>query len=272
MECKVNSISLHYEEFGSGKPVLCLHGFPQDSRTMIGCIEPAIKDLGEYRRIYLDLPGMGKSGAGDWIKNADVMLEVVTEFIRQVIKDESFLLAGLSYGGYLTLGLLLKTDLKIESVFLICPCVKSEHKKRRTAVKDKLIIGRDFYQRHKNHPDFNGFLESAVLADDETWVRYQKEILAGSKSVDPDFTSKYERDGYGFSFEPELQKIEYNKPIYVITGRQDNCVGYEDCEALLAHRPGTVFLCLDDAGHNLQLDRKDAFNQFLRQWLDETRR
>lgn len=54
---------------------------------------------GEFRRIYLDLPGMGKSGAGDWIKNADVMLEVVKEFIRQVIKEESFLMVGLSYGG-----------------------------------------------------------------------------------------------------------------------------------------------------------------------------
>lgn len=271
MECTVNSISLHYEEFGAGKPVLCLHGFPQDSRTMTGCIEPILKYSGEFRRIYLDLPGMGKSGAGDWIKNADVMLEVVKEFIRQVIKEESFLMVGLSYGGYLTLGLMYQNDLKMESAFLICPCVKSEHKKRNTEIKDRLVMGDTFYQEHKDEPGFNVFLESAVLANDETWLRYQKEIRAGSQSVDKDFTAKYERDGYGFSFESDLRRIEFNKPVYVITGRQDNCVGYRDCEALLAGWPQTVFLCLDYAGHNLQLDQKDAFNQFLQEWLDKNR-
>lgn len=271
MECKVNSISLHYEEFGAGKPVLCLHGFPQDSRTMIGCIEPVLKDSGGFRRIYPDLPGMGKSGAGDWIKNADVMLEIVKEFIRQVIKDESFLLVGLSYGGYLSLGLMFQNDLKIERVFLICPCVKSEHKRRNTEAKDQLFIREAFFEEHENDPEFKDFLESAVIADEETWLRYQKEILAGSKSVDKDFTEKYERDGYGFSFESELRRIEFNKPLYVITGRQDNCVGYKDCKALLAHLPQTVFRCLDHAGHNLQLDQKDAFNQFFSEWLEPNR-
>ena len=269
MYCTVNSIPLHYEEFGAGKPVLCLHGFPQDSRTMIGCIEPVLKDAGEYRRIYLDLPGMGQSGAGDRIRNADVMLQMVTEFIRKVIKEESFLLIGLSYGGYLTLGLMFQNALNIESAFLICPCVKSEHKKRSTEEKDQLFIGEDFYREHKDDPGFKEFLESAVLADDETWNRYQKEILAASQSVDKDFTAKYEREGYGFSFESELHRIEFNRPVYIITGRQDNCVGYKDCKALLGHLPQNVFLCLDHAGHNLQLDQKDAFNQFLLEWLNK---
>ncbi len=269
MYCTVNSIPLHYEEFGAGKPVLCLHGFPQDSRTMIGCIESVLKDAGEYRRIYLDLPGMGQSGAGDWIRNADVMLQMVTEFIRKVIKEESFLLIGLSYGGYLTLGLMFQNELNIESAFLICPCVKSEHKKRSTEEKDQLFIGEDFYREHKDDPGFKEFLESAVLADDETWNRYQKEILAASQSVDKDFTEKYEREGYGFSFESELHRIEFNRPVYIITGRQDNCVGYKDCKALLGHLPQNVFLCLDHAGHNLQLDQKDAFNQFLLEWLNK---
>jgi len=45
---------------------------------------------------------MGRSSSADWITNADIMLEVLISFIEKVIPNEKFLLAGESYGGYLS--------------------------------------------------------------------------------------------------------------------------------------------------------------------------
>lgn len=173
MECIIEDISIHYEEFGSGKPVLCLHGFPQDHRTMIGCMEPCFKDLKGYRRIYIDLPGMGKSTSKPWIKNADIMLDILIKFIEKIIPEESFLLAGLSYGGYMTLGLLLQTNFNIDGVFLICPCLVSDRKKRTKAYGEPLIED-GLASSIDNKEDFKGFLDYAVMATSKTWTRYKK--------------------------------------------------------------------------------------------------
>jgi len=73
------------------------------------------------------LPGFGSSKVNPSIKNADDMLAFLINFIKEVIKDESFLLVGQSYGGYLSLGLMLKAGLNIRGVFFLCPCVISKH-------------------------------------------------------------------------------------------------------------------------------------------------
>ncbi len=72
---------------------------------MSGCVEPIMDSLDNYRRIYIDLPGFGSSKVNPSIKNADDMLAFLTNFIKEVIKDESFLLVGQSYDGYLSLRL-----------------------------------------------------------------------------------------------------------------------------------------------------------------------
>ena len=47
-----------------------------------------IKD--NYKRIYIDLPGMGKSDSAEWITNSDIMLDVVIDFIEKIIPNENF--------------------------------------------------------------------------------------------------------------------------------------------------------------------------------------
>ncbi|MDR1549901.1 MAG: hypothetical protein LBT06_15100 [Hungatella sp.] len=58
------------------------------------------------------------------------------------------------------------------------------------------------------------------------------------------------------------------KPIAVITGKQDNCVGYEDAWRLAKHLPRLTFVCLDKAGHNLQIENKPLFDLHFRDWLN----
>lgn len=39
-ECLIRTVKINYEVFGSGKPIIMIHGFSPDSRLMIGCMEP----------------------------------------------------------------------------------------------------------------------------------------------------------------------------------------------------------------------------------------
>lgn len=267
MKCYINDLVIHYQQFGSGKPILCIHGFPEDHRTMTGCIEPILHDSTTYRRIYLDLPGMGKSEAKTWIYNADVMLEVLELFIQKVIGDEAFLLVGLSYGGYLSLGLMLQEKLKIDGVFLVCPCTVSDSSKRILPEKGQVILDKDL--DIKNKENYTGFLEYAVIANETTWRRYQNEILVGLQCADESFLNEYRRLGYGFTFESQFNKIMSTFPISVITGMQDNCVGFEDSWNVLKHLPQLDFIKVDNAGHNLQIEQENIFNSSFCNWLEK---
>jgi pimeloyl-ACP methyl ester carboxylesterase len=59
----VDGIPVHYIEHGSGTPVLALHGVEVDHHEMAGSLEPVFANRPGYRRIYLDLPGMGRTPA-----------------------------------------------------------------------------------------------------------------------------------------------------------------------------------------------------------------
>jgi len=265
-------MKIYYEEYGQGKPILCLHGFTEDNRSMKGCLEPLFQNKPGYRRIYLDMPGMGKSPAQDHIKNADIMLDELKKFIAEVIGNESFLLVGTSYGGYMTLGLASDKSLSIDGIFLFAPCIVSNFDDRKIPDVDDedLFVEDGLEDAFEDNEDFDDFLDVAVVATKETWHRYENEILPAYKIVDKNFTEQYRENGYALSLEPQFKALQFAKPVAILVGRQDESVGYEDAWDVLKHLPRLTYTALDFAGHLLQLEHPQVFNLHLNEWLDHT--
>jgi len=269
MKYMINDIPIYYEEYGQGKPILCLHGFTEDHRSMTGCLEPFFNNVSGYRRIYIDMPGMGKTPAMSAIKNAEDMLNVLKEFINGTIRDESFLLIGTSYGGYMSLGLATDDDIKIDGMFLYGPCIVADNEERKIpdVEDDELFVEDGLEDEFENNEDFDDFLNVAVYATKETWGRYEKEILPAYKIVDEDFTGKYRENGYALSSEAEFSNLQFTKPVAIVVGKQDESVGYEDAWDKLKHLPKLTYTCLNGVGHLMQIENPDAFNFQLKDWL-----
>ena len=106
MEYQREEISLHYTIYGDGYPMILLHGFGPDHRLMTGCLEPLLQPRSGWKRMYLDLPGMGKTPGKEWLTSSDQMLDVVIDCIDAIIPGQRFVLAGESYGGYLARGVI----------------------------------------------------------------------------------------------------------------------------------------------------------------------
>jgi pimeloyl-ACP methyl ester carboxylesterase len=106
MECIVRDVPIYYEAYGSGLPIIMIHGYTPDHRLMKGSMEPLFTQRSGWQRIYFDLPGMGRTPGKEHIKSTDDMLDVVVDFIDAVIPEQPFLVAGESYGGYLSRGVL----------------------------------------------------------------------------------------------------------------------------------------------------------------------
>lgn len=266
MECKIKNISINYEVIGEGKPFVMIHGYYTDKRVMTGCMEPIFSAKDGYKRIYIDLPGMGKSESADWIINSDIMLEIVIEFIEKIIPNENFLIAGNSYGGYISRGVIYKMAHRIDGIVLICPLIIPDYKKRDlpehiVLVKDDMLLSK---LAPEDAEDFNSFV---VVQSERIYERYQNEIMSGVKIANSEFLQGIMKNGFGFSFDADKLNKKINKPTLIFLGRQDDSVGYKDAWSILDNFPRATLSVLDRAGHNLQIEQEELFNSLMNEWL-----
>ena len=267
MRCNVKNVEVNYEVYGEGKPIIIIHGSTVDHRLMTGCMEPIFNNRDGYKRIYLDLPGMGKTKGADWIINTDIMLDIVLEFIDKVIPNENFLIAGESYGGALARGVVYRIANRVDGVFLLCPSITMDFEKRDTPEhvvlqKDEnLLLSLDPVDREK-------FDAIQVVQSEKIWNRYREEILSGIRIADYDLIQRLRESGYGFSFDVDNLKEKFHKPTLMLLGRQDSSVGYKDAWGILDNYPRATFAVLDMAGHNLQIEQEELFNALVIEWLE----
>jgi len=119
MECKLDNINIYYDIHGEGLPILMIHGFTVDHRIMKGCMEPIFEIRPKYKRIYFDLPGMGKSKGEKWIKSTDDYLKITIDFIEKIIPNQNFIIVSESYGSYLARGLIKEKQKIIDGIYLM---------------------------------------------------------------------------------------------------------------------------------------------------------
>ena len=122
--------TLHYEEFGDGRPIVFLHGWTMDHRVEMADYEKIFAARRGWRRIYPDLPGMGRSAAGDGITTQDDVLEAVLAFIDRVVPHERFVLAGTSLGAYLARAVVARRRSRIAGLLLRVPCIVADTAQR----------------------------------------------------------------------------------------------------------------------------------------------
>ena len=270
MECIINNLPIYYEEYGKGKPVLCIHRFTEDHGLMKGCLEPIFKNLDGYRRIYLDMPGMGKTPSADWITNADIMLDTLKKFVSQIIGDEGFLLVGASYGAYMSLGMAYDADINIDGMFLFNPCTVPNSDER--IVPDDVDTfeedGIEELVEAEGVENSDNYFDEAIWVNQANWARYRDEILPAYSLTDSDFCENYRENGYALSFHDKLSTLNFEGSVTILTGRYDDSAGYEDSWNLLKHLPSLTFVSLDKVGPLMHIENQTAFNFHLNEWLN----
>lgn len=258
---------VHYEDVGEGTPIVTLHGYAADHRLASGWLEPVFSGLPGYRRLYPDIPGMGKSIPAPDLRNADEMLETLIDWIAAVLGDQPFVLAGQSYGGYLALGMLCsRMAARVSGCMLLCPVTRAG-RAERTLPPHARLLADDALLSHKHSRAFDDFLSFAVSATADAWARYQAEILPGLQAANSDFIDRFRRKGYALSCQAQFSSLRFDKPALVALGRQDATVGFADALALLQGFSRATFAVLDGGGHNLHLDRPEPLAALTRDWL-----
>lgn len=256
---------LHYVERGADSAeaehvAVFLHGFTIDHRSMLEAFEPAFQGRADWRRLYLDFPGMGRSPAPDWIASTDDLFAVTCEAI-DLLTPGRYAAAGCSFGGYIAQGLAARHPERVTGLALLVPMVVAEHDRRQVPPREVLA-------REAGLVAVSETLEEiGVVITAETLRRTTAEIDAAAEMADEAAVERiFER--YRGTFPLVPAEGTYDGPTLVTMGRQDSVVGYRDQWELLERWPRATFAVLDRAGHNLQIEQPTVFTALVAEWID----
>lgn len=234
MECQIDGLKINYEDEGTGKTLLFLHGWGSSLQSF-RCITDQIKDT--YRIIRLDFPGFGGSDCPPEPWNVDDYVDLTRKFIKSLGLD-CVNLIGHSFGGRVIIKMASsQNDFKIDKIVLVDSAgimpVKTLKKRIRTRVfkigKGILLIpfikkafpdALEKYRRMFGSADYNN--ASGVIRD--TMVRVVNEDL-----------------------EPYLPSIKY--PTLLIWGDQDTATPMRDAKIMESKIPDAGLVVVEGGEH-----------------------
>ncbi|WP_332329985.1 alpha/beta fold hydrolase [Paenibacillus sp. 481] len=257
---------INYKIIGEGFPIVFLHGWTLDHQVLLRSMEPVFSNREGWKRIYIDLPGMGDSAPADDILNSDDILKKVLELLDQLIPDEPFLVVGQSYGGYLARGAAYLRREQIRGIMLLCPLMFPNYADRCLPEHRVLKADPDLMLR-LSPEDATHYAQAAVVHGEREWERYRDDVIIPSQKMNVKFIQYIRENGYALTFDVDnVQPYEY--PALVITGRQDAGAGFKDALRLMDNYPRGTFAVVDMAGHYLQIERQDVFESLMNEWLE----
>jgi pimeloyl-ACP methyl ester carboxylesterase len=259
-----NNMTIYHKTIGEGFPIVMLHGWTLDHIVMLHAMEPLFEKRDGWKRIYVDLPGMGQSLPQPSIQNSDDMLEAVLQLLDEIIPEGPFAVCGYSYGGYLARGVAYSRQERVRGLMLLAPVAIAESADR--TLPQHAVLKKDSSLISGLSPeDAEEFCSVGVVQGEGEWERFQKEILLPSRLANAELLERIQTNGYGFSFDISAK---LDCPALIVTGRQDHITGYRDTWELIEDYPRATFAVLDMAGHNLQIEQADVFNALVDEWLN----
>ncbi len=260
MQCDLGDLAISYETYGSGRPIVMLPGRPSDHRVMMRFMEPLFAQRDGWLRLYPDLPGTGRTPGSDRLATHDHMLEAMLAFIDTVIPGQRFVLAGLSYGGYLARGVVYHRAAAIDGLLLCAPQVKADPAQAHLPPRTTLVEDPDLAVEL-------GPISDLVVVQTPTVVEAVRDLLAEVQIADHPFNERLE-EASPFSFDVDRLPVPFAGPTLILTARQDHLCGYRDAWELLDTYPRASFAVLDRAGHFVNIEQDKLCHALMHEWLD----
>jgi len=263
------SVDIHYKDYGSGKPVILIHGWPLSHRAWEAQVSEIV-DAG-FRCIAYDRRGFGISSAPWESYDYDALTSDLNEIIDQLkLKDVS--LVGFSMGGgevvrYFTN---YKSD-RISKAALISSIIPIVAKKDdnpngvteedlngilKALKKDRVGFLGDFVKNFYNYDDLKDKISKEHLDYDRSIASY----------ASPRATIKAAEAWATTDFRDELKNVDV--PTLIIHGKSDNIVPIETSGDQAAEGiSDNEYHKIDNGPHGLTVTHTDEVNKLLIDFL-----
>jgi pimeloyl-ACP methyl ester carboxylesterase len=270
MKWETDTATVDWEEHGEGQPIVFLHGWTMNRQVETEVYEPIFSRRPGWRRIYPDLPGMGRS-VGKAIRDQDDMLAAIEGFLAHRLAGAPFVLAGASLGGYLARAIAARRREQVRGLLLRVPAIIADTAQRTLPAFEPLVRNEsvmaalDPAEREAMGPmlvEAPAYVEAALR-------RFRTRVKPAIDGTAP-WAAEMRSDAarYGFSFDLAAAEKTFAKPALVIAARQDTTVGYRDAWDVLESYPRATFAVVDRATHGWPLESADLLAALVDDWLE----
>ncbi|SHH93424.1 alpha/beta hydrolase [Clostridium grantii] len=248
MVIEIKGQTIHYNILGNGLPLIILHGLYLDSISMIRAVESPSVQLQGFKRIYIDMPGMGQSPRHELENNSDTMLDLLCELITVLINDHPFIVIGYSYGGYIAQGIAKRFLHQIIGEVLICPVIISQPEKRIKTSVTHQDIDENFFNSLDEKTQ-KKLLTKMVVINERTYHRSEADFSRAIALADKEFLKELAEKQYSSTYIESNKSIHQHKSL-IFLGYQDTSVGYQDMLDRLYIYPNATVNLLSNASHS----------------------
>jgi non-heme chloroperoxidase len=264
-----NSIELHYEDYGAGKPVVLIHGWPLSGRSWENQV-PALVEAG-YRVITYDRRGFGNSSQSWGGYDYDTLAADLNTLLQDLDLHE-VTLVGFSMGGGEVARYLgaYGDDRVVKAVFAsaVPPYLYKSDDNPAGALDDGAIAGFQAEVKSDRLAFLDQFTSAFFSADGQLKVseaqrEYTREIaaFASPKGTLDCITAFAHTD-----FRRDLEKVTV--PTLVIHGDSDAIVPFEASGKRTAEAIDSSELVMIEGGpHAINASHAEEFNQALLDFL-----
>jgi 3-oxoadipate enol-lactonase len=260
MRINSNNLAIDYSDNGSGIPLLLIHGYPL-SRALW---EPQVTGLADVARVLaLDLRGHGGSDVGPESYSMSVLADDCRRLLDTLGIAQPVVLGGLSMGGYVVFEFYRKYPQRIAGLILAAtragadsPEAKANRDTAATTAREKgvgaivetmlpkILSQKSFQTRPKLVTRVRKLMASTPLAavlGDLAAMRDRADSTAILAQID--------------------------KPTLILHGADDQLIPPAEAQATGAAIPNARLQILPEAGHLLNLEQPEAFNEAVRGFL-----
>jgi len=265
MKVEVYGIEVNYEEIGKGIPIIIIPGLFISSKSMMPAMEPILSDMNKFRRIYIDMPGMGQTPKHNMENSSESMIKILISFVEKVIGKEKLYVMGYSYGGYLATGLARALEEQAIGEIRVCGVVNAKMKDRNLPENETIEVDEEFL-KNLSEEEQKFALKDMAIINEKTFSRYKVEVYDELRKADRKFILDLFFNKYNYEL-LEKERIPVKRPVLFIVGKQDSVCGYKDTLSILDYYENPTVHILNRASHNLHIEQEETFNMLIKDWL-----
>lgn len=251
--------TLHYQIYGSGIPIMLVHGFGEDSSIW----ETQINTLQQHFLLVVpDLPGSGKSPLG----TEPITMESMANDLLRILeaeKIEKCIMLGHSMGGYVTLAFAENFPEKLLGFGLIHSTAYADSEEKKE-IRRKAI---DFILQHGAH----AFLKTSIpnLFADTFQTQHPEtvqSVIAKAASFTPEALIAYYK---AMMNRKDRSSVLHHSqvPVLIFIGEQDKAVPPADALEQSSFPAICQVEVLPEAGHMGMLEAPERLNNSIKDFV-----
>jgi 3-oxoadipate enol-lactonase len=260
MHIRLQDFNIDYDDRGFGVPLLLIHGYPL-TRAMW---EPQVIGLNHVARVIA--PSLRGHGSSDPVRgpySMEMLADDCLDLLDNIGVKVPAVIAGLSMGGYITLALLRKYPQRVAGIILAATRAGADSPEGQANRDKSAALAQERGSGAIVETMLPKMLSPKSYQDKPELVTVVRQMMENTsiEGITGDLMGMKTR------IDSTATLSQINKPTLILHGADDQLIPSKEAEVMHAAIPGSRLQIVLNAGHLLNMEQPNLFNQAVRDFL-----